>query len=90
MISKVFKDVKEIYFKVSPYEVKIQQVAEKIVIISDQQKEIINKFSQKGEQVDLLKKMAFEMQEKLRHTMFMIQQIRFVQMQTKQNILEYF
>ena len=72
IISKLFTDVKQMYFKDSESEVKIQQVAEKIILISDQQKEIINNLQQAGGQDEFLKKMTNEIQEKLRYTMFMI------------------
>ncbi len=72
IISKVFTDVKHMCFKDNESEVKIQQVVEKIILISDQQKEIINNLQQAGEQDEFMKKMTIEIQEKLRYTMFMI------------------
>lgn len=75
-MKRVFTEVKEICFKGSPSEDKVQQVPQKIFIISEKQNDIIMKLTQAGnDHGEKMKELMDDMHEKLKHSMFMIQQM---------------
>lgn len=84
---KAYGEIKKMCFEVSPGELKIKETADGVQIMMEKQKEIIKKLAEgDGEVMEVSKEIA----EKLRHTMFMIQQMRFATNYIKNQALEYF